>query len=218
MTHRYTHTHKHTLLQARADQVIWLLLGCGGDVIVIGGRAGVMTLNEPTAGCYWLVVYSHCHLSVFYRERWFDFALSLSCYFAKCLSGSHVIDFFNWLFSLNGSHFTVFPERTTAHFYKSFGIEFLYPFTPTSPHSISHSSVSGMVCTRRSGRRHNGAEYYVCVCQWDKVRVKVWPTQGSGSGSCLQSSGFISSPLLPSSIIFPASPSYLSQFLFCDCR
>lgn len=61
--------HKDTLLQAKADQVIWLLPGCGGDVIVIGGRAGVMTLNEPTAGCYWLVVYSHCHLSVFYRER-----------------------------------------------------------------------------------------------------------------------------------------------------
>lgn len=45
----------NTLLQAKADQVICLLLGCGGDVIVIGGRVGVMTLNEPTAGCSWLV-------------------------------------------------------------------------------------------------------------------------------------------------------------------
>lgn len=28
-----------------------------------------MTLDEPAAGCSWLVAYSHCHLSVFYRER-----------------------------------------------------------------------------------------------------------------------------------------------------
>lgn len=42
---------------------------------------------------------------------------------------------------------------------------------------------------------------FVCVCQWDKVRVNVWPTQGPGSRSCLQSSGYVSSPLLPSSII-----------------
>lgn len=51
---------------------IWILLGCGEDVIVIGGRAGVVTLNKPTAGCCWLVVYSHCHLSMLYRENNFS--------------------------------------------------------------------------------------------------------------------------------------------------
>lgn len=75
-----TPTNTHKLLLAKADQVIWLLAGCGGDVIVIGGRAGVMTLNQPTAGCCWLVVYSHCHLSL--RER-NDFTL---LFFLSCLA------------------------------------------------------------------------------------------------------------------------------------
>lgn len=57
--------------QAKSDHGIWLLPSCGGDVIVIGGRTGVRTLNEPTAGCYWLVVYSRRHLCVSYRGRCF---------------------------------------------------------------------------------------------------------------------------------------------------
>lgn len=36
---------KDILLLAKADQVIWPLQGCGGDVIVIGGRLRVITLN-----------------------------------------------------------------------------------------------------------------------------------------------------------------------------
>lgn len=80
----YAHTHRCTLLVVKADQVIWLLLGWEGDVIVIGGRAGVMTLNQPTAGCCWLVVYSHCHLS-FRKRNYFTFFFTLfpmlSCYF-----------------------------------------------------------------------------------------------------------------------------------------
>lgn len=47
------------------------------------------------------------------------------------------------------------------------------------------------------------------VCQWDEVRANVWPIQGPGSASCLRLSSYIPSPLLPSSLGFPASPSVL---------
>lgn len=96
--------------------------------------------------------------------------------------------------------------------------DFLDPFTLPSLYSISisvsHFSVPGRVCTRRSGEKHHSAaELRVCVCgwvcQWDEVRANVWPIQGPGSVSCLPLSSYIPSPPLPSSMGFPASPSVL---------
>ena len=165
-----------------------------------------MTLNEPTAGCYWLVVYSHCHLSVFNRMKLFRFAFSLSCYFAKFLKSSEQFDFFTSLlndflivfshiFLLNHSELTVSPKWTTkVQIYLSWywlSAPFHPPFSFLSVHlcltfqflawfvlgGLDRGSTGVVVC---------GVCVCVCVCVWDKVRVNVWPTQGPGNRSCLQ--------------------------------
>lgn len=65
-----------------------------------------------------------------------------------------------------------------------FIFDFLYRFTLPPPHSISisasHLSVPGMVCTRRSGQRHHGAELCMCVgvfvsMRWSESECVAYP-------------------------------------------
>lgn len=76
---------KHTLLQAKADQVIWLLSGCGGDVIVIGGRAQGHDPEQTRSRM--LLVSGVLSLPLICLLHWEMISLcffSLSCYFAVC--------------------------------------------------------------------------------------------------------------------------------------
>lgn len=102
-----------------------------------------------------------------------------------------------------------------------FIFDFLYRFTLPPPHSISisasHLSVPGMVCTRRSGQRHHGAELCMCVgvfvsMRWSESECVAYPWTWQWELFTIIKLHLFC-PLLPSSIGFPVSPCILWLFL-----
>lgn len=123
------------------------------------------------------------------------------------VSSSH--DFTTWLSFLRKQHFTCFQLWLSGSLHPPFSLLYLHR------RLTLFCSWNGLYQERSTTVQQSCMCVRVCVwvCQWDEVRANVWPIQGPGSGSCLRLSSYIPSPLLPSSMGFPAPPSVLWLFL-----
>lgn len=129
----------------------------------------------------------------------------------------HIIsshDFITLLSFLRKQQFTCFKLWLSGSLHPPFSLLYLYLcLTLFCSWKVLYQEV-----WREAPQCSRVAYVGVWVCQWDEVRANVWPIQGPGSASCLRLSSDIASPLLPSSMGFPAFLSLCSLTnTLCDC-